>query len=111
MHIGYCGIQCHGCQVYKAAFETDPVIKLQIQKKIAQEWTTQFHHDFQPEHMVCEGCQSEKLCGYCSQCQLRVCAKVKQVGSCQDCAEYPCEKLLAFKKQAVNLSPDMKFVF
>jgi len=111
MHIGYCGVQCNGCEVYKAAHTEDPIKKLEIQKKIAQEWTTLFHYNFDAEQMVCEGCKSDRLCGYCAQCQIRLCAKQKEVQSCQECDEYSCEKLRAFKKQAMETTKDVKFAF
>ena len=110
MHIGYCGIQCHGCQVYKATFTSDPVQKLEMQKQIAEAWSKNTVYTFEAEQMVCEGCTSERLCGYCSRCEMRKCARLKELPNCKECGDFPCEKITSFRKNS-NLPEEMKFVF
>jgi len=110
MHIGYCGIQCHGCQVYKATFTEDPIQKLEIQKETALFWSKYSACAIEAEEMVCEGCRSEKLWRDCSQCELRKCARLKELPTCKECSDYPCEKLTSFRKNS-NLPEEMKFVF
>lgn len=111
MHIGYCGIQCHGCDVYKATQMDPGEEKTMLQQAVSKNWTEKFSFNFQVENMICKGCQSDELCGYCSQCNIRSCAREKGGQLCNECAEFPCEKLTQFRQGATNLSEEMAFVF
>lgn len=110
MHIGYCGMQCHGCDVYKATHMSEGEVRRQLQEAVAKDWTQKFGYDFQSANMICRGCQSDELCGYCSQCNIHACAREKGVQLCNSCTYYPCEKLIRFK-QITTPSKETAFVF
>lgn len=56
--------------------------------------------------VICDGCLSDgRLSGYCSMCQIRVCAVERGVANCARCADYAlashgCDKLDAFFQHA-----------
>ena len=109
MYIGYCGIQCHGCLIYKATNIKDPVERSCTQDMLAKKWSTQ-KEILEAKQIECDGCKSERLFENCRVCQIRLCAKNRAVTSCQRCEEYPCEKIDSLKKR-VHLSEEMMFVF
>jgi len=57
----------------------------------AAEWKTQ------AEEITCHGCKSDVLSGYCRSCEIKACAVEKGLEFCVDCAEYPCDRLIAFR--------------
>ena len=44
----------------------------------------------------CLGCKSKKTADHCTKCDIKRCAKEKNVEVCSDCKEYPCDQLKAF---------------
>jgi hypothetical protein len=50
--------------------------------------------------MKCEGCRSANVSFYCKTCLFKNCAENRGIDFCGECAEYPCEKLVEFRKQA-----------
>jgi len=44
----------------------------------------------------CDGCKTENDRLFCSDCQMRTCAKQKDFESCAYCDDYACEKLEKF---------------
>lgn len=111
MHIANCGLDCSGCKVYQATAMPLGAERNAAQEAIASEWQEKFHYDFKAEHMVCEGCQSEMLCGYCKSCEIRTCAKEKSIEFCNTCDEFPCEKVTTFQTNTKAANPTMTFVF
>lgn len=50
-----------------------------------------------PAEAKCLGCRSKKKSpSYASKCDVRACAKAKNVDSCGLCKHYPCKKIAAF---------------
>lgn len=69
-----CGIYCGACPAQMASREA---------KKASE--------------VKCLGCRSsKKMPAYATQCEVRKCAKSKQLQSCGLCKSYPCEKIKAF---------------
>jgi hypothetical protein len=92
--IAFCGLNCGECEAFIATKNSDPELK----KKIAAQWTEQFHHPIKPEDINCVGCASLEGAhiGYCGQCEIRACGIAHGVPTCAACAEYGCGKLTKF---------------
>jgi len=89
--IGYCGLDCVRCEAYIATRNDDDALRA----KVAEEWARLNNAPIKPEHINCTGCHSAGVkTYYCDQlCEIRKCAAGKGVGTCADCADYPCSKL------------------
>ena len=102
--IACCGLVCLECPTFIATQKNDD----KMREETAKKWSEMFHSDIKPADINCDGCTSNstRLFNYCGQCEIRKCAKEKGVKNCAYCAEYPCEKLAAFQKNA----PEAKVV-
>ena len=100
--IAFCGITCTECPAFLATQKDDD----NERKKVAEMWSKQFNAKIDPEDINCDGCLSEsgRLVSYCRICEIRKCGKEKVVKNCAYCADYACEKLSKFHKEA----PDAK---
>lgn len=87
--ITLCGDNCLKCPRYLAQSEE----KL---KKVAELWYRVGWRDrvVSNEEIQCTGCSSHKQCTY----QLVECTKVHNVQKCNQCAQFPCEKIAAMLK-------------
>ena len=95
--IAKCGLVCSDCPAYIATRNNDDPLREETAKK----WSAMFKADIKPADINCDGCQSEtqRLFSYCSSCEIRKCAREKNMATCADCPEYSCEKLDAFLVQ------------
>ena len=87
-YVAYCGLLCHECPLYIATKSNDS----QAKEKLAIECSTK-NITFTADDMTCQGCfcvnnDSSKMCG---DCEIRKCAKDKDVDNCGVCSVYPCE--------------------
>lgn len=80
----YCGLYCGACEVM-AAHRKGTVAQ------VAQEWGRS------EEDLRCDGCKTEVTAVYCRDCTFRACARGKGVEFCSECANYPCDALIAFR--------------
>jgi len=97
--IAYCGLDCGTCNALIATQRNDN----ELRKKVAEEWSKAFGHPMKPEDINCTGCTTPQgvHIGYCeSMCEVRKCAKPRQVATCADCSDYACAKLEGFFKMA-----------
>lgn len=87
-YIAYCGLLCHECHLFIATKNND----LQAKEKLAIECSNE-NTIFTVDDMTCEGCFYDKNDGskMFSDCEIRKCAKDKDVENCGVCFEYPCE--------------------
>lgn len=92
--VGACGITCSACPAYIATQKNDDALRVETAKK----WSEMFKADIKATDINCDGCQSEspRLFSYCSVCEIRKCARAKQVATCANCPEYSCKKLDEF---------------
>ena len=81
----YCGLYCGACDVLLANE------KGEVEKK-AKEWK------MKPEELKCQGCKTETIATFCVTCGLKKCAEDRNVDFCFQCAEYPCARLVEFKR-------------
>ncbi len=100
--IAYCGLLCHECGAFKATRDNDN----EKRALVAQQWSKEYKADLKPEDINCTGCPSEgeNVFSYCHVCEIRKCAKEKDVLTCAHCYDYPCEKLDKF----FQMAPDSK---
>ena len=92
--IAYCGLVCSSCPTFLATQNDDD----DAREKTAALYSEKFGFNFTPKEINCDGCTSEegKLIGYCQSCEIRKCARTKQIQSCMVCPEQPCDKLIKF---------------
>ncbi len=99
--IAYCGLSCSDCPAYIATQEDDNAKR----KETAETWSQEFNADIKPEDINCDGCLSnERVFRHCNVCEIRKCAREKDVMNCAHCDEYACEKLSEF----FEMVPDTK---
>ena len=72
--LGYCGLYCGACPSYQKTNAVEPV----NYKK---------DNFYEP----CEGCTSEIMTIWCSDCEIKKSNKKKNIRVCYDCNEFPCE--------------------
>jgi predicted nucleic acid binding AN1-type Zn finger protein len=96
--IAYCGLTCTDCPAYLATQADDR----QALERVAAQWREQFNEPrITADAVICDGCLGGgRLSGYCSMCQIRVCAVERGVANCAHCADYACDKLDAFFQHA-----------
>lgn len=79
-----CGLFCGACDVFLANREGQV-------DAAAKAW------GMSPDQLVCHGCSSSVHAIYCLDCEIKACASGKNIKHCADCAEAPCERILAFR--------------
>jgi hypothetical protein len=100
--VAFCGIVCTECPAYVAKKENND----ELRKKTAEQWSKDWKMEITPESINCDGCLTSdgELIQYCSVCEIRKCARAKNVKNCAYCDEYICEKLEKWFKNV----PDAK---
>lgn len=86
--VANCGLYCGACGVYLAT---------QVGGDVLEQLASRF--GLSPDEMRCEGCRSEVLFAHCRKCDFRECTQSKGIENCEDCSEWPCEKLKNFQTQ------------
>lgn len=83
-----CGLYCGACYHYRASFADGQHLL-----------RPEFRGSRPLEGFTCRGCRSNKLYIHpgCAECRIRACADQKGLTHCGQCAELPCERLLAFQ--------------
>ena len=96
--IAYCGLVCNECPAYLATQADDDSERT----KIAAEWSEAFGSDLKKEDINCDGCLGTggRKVGYCSICEIRICAIKQCVENCAHCSDYACDQLKGFLKGA-----------
>ncbi len=87
--VAFCGLFCESCGVYIATMKNDE----NELERIAQMMKTS------KEEIPCKGCKSKVLSPHCRICEFRSCAENRQLSNCEECKDFPCEKLTEFQKQ------------
>ena len=92
--IGTCGLICTECPSYIATRDND-IVALEALAKV---WSKEYKTELTPEDCSCVGCHSTvgPWMTHCAVCEIRACGTEKGVDNCSTCAEYACEKLVAF---------------
>lgn len=89
--ITLCGDDCLSCPRYSARTREE-------REKVAELWYRTGMRDriVPPEEMACTGCSSHKQCTY----GLVDCTRAQGVEKCNQCGEFPCEKLAAMLERS-----------
>jgi hypothetical protein len=92
--LAYCGIDCGACPAYVATQNDDDALRAETARK----WTELYKAERRVEDVNCDGCpgDSGRLFVYCGACEVRRCAREKQVATCAVCPEYSCARLDEF---------------
>lgn len=82
---GYCGYDCGLC----AARSDDP----EVRRRLVDGWRKIFgHQNYTAENVRCDGCKAGGRLADRS-CQARPCAIAKNIDSCAECPDFPCQKV------------------
>ena len=84
--IGCCGLDCEKCDAYIATINDDQALR----EKTAKLWSELNNAPILPEHIKCAGCRADGVkTVFCeSLCEIRKCARSRNVATCGDCAEW-----------------------
>lgn len=97
----YCGLNCASCDAYKATVNNDEALKAAT----AETWAKMYNAPISAADINCDGCKSEgEKFAHCTQCEIRACNIKKNLSSCAECSEYPCEH----ESFVINNSADAK---
>jgi hypothetical protein len=94
--IAYCGLACDSCPIHLATLEKDIVKKIQMRKDISDQLAKIYGTTPKPEIISdCDGCKinNGRLFTGCIDCEIRKCAKIKNLENCAYCSDFTCEKL------------------
>ena len=92
--LAYCGLICHSCPIYLTTREKDEEKRHKMRVEIARQIKKIYGTECKTEDIGdCNGCRTEGERLFCTDCQIRMCAKEKNIENCAHCDEYACEKL------------------
>lgn len=94
-----CGLDCETCPTFRATRENDDALRA----RTAAEWSRMYSADIKPADINCRGCNSVEgpHFSYCAgMCEIRKCARTRELVTCAECADYTCDKLEGFFKLA-----------
>ena len=95
--IAYCGLYCHSCAIFLATREKNDEKRNKMRVEIARQIKEHYGTEHKPEDISdCDGCRTKSGRIFCKDCQIRKCAKEKNIENCAYCAEYACEQLERF---------------
>jgi hypothetical protein len=97
--IAYCGLNCIKCPIYVATREKNASKQKQRREYIARKIKEIYGTQCSVEDVTdCDGCTTKdgRLFSGCQKCQIRKCAREKDLENCAYCSEYACEKLSKF---------------
>jgi len=81
----YCGLYCGACEILL-------MNELGKIEEKAEEWNMKIND------IICHGCKSNQNAIYCIDCVFKRCAESKKIEFCYQCSNFPCSKLLEFRK-------------
>lgn len=97
--VSYCGLLCSGCPVLWATNENNEQLKVKMRTEIAILSNTLYQTKYTAEHITdCDGCLNEsgRLFKGCENCEIKTCAREKEIPNCAHCSDYICERLDKF---------------
>ncbi len=98
-NVSYCGLTCQTCAIYLATREQDEEKRQKMRVDIAREIEEHYGQKIKPEDVTdCDGCKAEsgRLFSGSQSCEIRKCAKEKDIENCAHCSDYACDKLREF---------------
>ena len=97
--ITLCGDDCLQCPRYLAKTEEEKNCVAELWHRIG--WRDKI---VSPEEISCGGCSSHKKCAY----NLVECVKEKGVEKCNQCSQFPCEKIESMLERSVEYKKKCK---
>lgn len=91
--LGYCGLNCRDCEIYKAA--NDPLFA----KKLAAEWRKK-RPKARQEWFRCQGCKGEASLCWNKNCSIAACARRKGIEHCGQCVNFKCSLIRKFENDS-----------
>jgi hypothetical protein len=76
-----CGLYCGVCGIHIAWRDNNEKFK----EKLAPVYGVK------PEDLVCDGCLSDRVFGYCQVCPIKSCSSDKKIEGCHQCTDFPCK--------------------
>ena len=99
-HIAYCGLDCAGCDIYRATALNDDGIRQAYADKVFKSWKLVV----EPATLNCHGCRDERpKSGFCATCEVRQCARDRGLANCATCSDYACDKLRKVHAAMINV--------
>lgn len=111
--VSYCGLICIGCPVLWATNEKDEILKEKMRCEIAILSNKLYQTDYTAKDISdCAGCLAEDpdLFPGCVNCEIRNCAREKEISNCAHCNDYTCERLDAFFKDNPESKSRLDFI-
>ena len=104
----YCGLDCEKCGAFIATANDDDALRA----KTSQEWSKAYNVEIPPESINCTGCTSDGVkFNYCANmCEIRKCARGREVDTCADCSDYGCEKIKGFQDMAPEAKTNLESI-
>ncbi|MEO0093237.1 MAG: DUF3795 domain-containing protein [candidate division WOR-3 bacterium] len=92
--IGCCGLDCSQCEIYAAA--TNPILAEQLAN-----WMKKVNNLYvDPRDVRCYGCRGDRESHWSANCLiLKCCFDEKGLDFCNECHEFPCERLVEWSKK------------
>jgi hypothetical protein len=97
--LGFCGLNCHTCPIYKATRIEDKSEQLKVRTEIARMCREEYGLMYNVEDITdCNGCTTDNdiLFQGCRTCKIRNCARERGYESCILCPDYTCRILEEF---------------
>lgn len=81
--IGYCGLDCTKCDAYLATIHNDDALR----ERTAKKWAELNNAPITADMINCMGCRMDGVkTPFCDfMCEIKQCAKKKEVETCRDC--------------------------
>jgi len=105
--LAYCGLACETCPIHLATLEQDEARKQTMREDITKELFKVYGTKMDPKDINdCDGCRADsgKLFSGEVLCEIRICAREKNLENCAYCSDYACDIL----KKHLALDPDSK---
>ncbi len=104
-HIGYCGIRCSECDIYKATINND----IKRKAEIAKNWSTA-EYKLEADEISCFGCRKNdtEVISFVLGCDIRDCAKKNSLNYCCFCESYECKKLEKVFQKSVDARTNLE---
>ena len=89
--IAHCGLVCSECPAFIATQRNDD----RLREETAEMWAKLYNAPLKAADINCDGCLSDgpRLLGHCHVCEIRSCARGRQLTNCGHCADFSCDKL------------------
>lgn len=79
----YCGLYCGACSIM-------------VERKNNRLEAMADNNKYRFDELMCNGCKTQVNSIYCRECDIKKCAKEKNVEFCFECNEFPCDIITKF---------------